>query len=222
MEDASTVQTSKGYELEGILYKLVFAVLVGGSVGIEREFRVGLGLRTMMLVCLGSAMFTILSGTYPEAYGDPRRISAAVVSGIGFLGAGMILRHEGAIIGLTTAATVWLVAALGMAIGLGQYFMAGSATVLVVTVLWTIPFLQKLTNARKTFTYHTISSVDHRKFDELDRMLREHKLSVTRNMVSREADQMKCIWQAYGKPSDHAELMRALMADTEVSEFHVT
>jgi len=132
-----------------IIIKLLLAVLVGALVGAEREFRTGLGLRTLTLICLGSTLFTIYSDFFAVGEGDPRRIAAAVVTGVGFLGAGMILRHRGGVFGLTTAATVWLVAALGMGIGIEQYSLVAVATVLVLIVLWVVPLLQRLTNARR-------------------------------------------------------------------------
>ena len=135
---------------EDLLFKLLLAAIVGALIGAEREVRTGFGLRTLMLICLGATLFTIYSDVFAFGEGDPRRIAAAVVTGVGFLGAGMILRHKGGVFGLTTAATVWLVAALGMGIGIGLYAIVAVATVLVLIVLWAIPLLQNLTNARQT------------------------------------------------------------------------
>ena len=149
--------------MDETVVKLLLAVLVGGLIGAEREIRVGQGLRTMMLICLGAAMFTVFSRIFAVGQGDPRRIAAAVVTGVGFLGAGMILRHQGAVVGITTAASIWLVAALGMGIGMGQYLMVGVATVLVLIVLWAIPRFQQLTNARRTYVYEAVCPVDENK-----------------------------------------------------------
>ena len=148
-----------------IVAKLLLAVLVGGLVGAEREFHKGVGLRTLMLICLGSTMFTVFSDIFAVGEGDPRRIAAAVVTGIGFLGAGMILRDRGNVMGLTTAASVWLVAALGMGIGIGQYLMVVLATFLVLVVLWAIPRLQRLSNARRTYTYEAVCALDYEKYN---------------------------------------------------------
>jgi putative Mg2+ transporter-C (MgtC) family protein len=124
---------------EHVLLRLAVAAALGGAVGLERELREReAGLRTHLLVCVGSALFTIVS-----AYGfreflvnggsvvraDPTRIAAQIVSGIGFLGAGAIIRQGLSIRGLTTAATLWLVAAIGMAAGAGYYSGAVIATV---------------------------------------------------------------------------------------------
>ena len=128
--------------MEELLVQPLLAVIVGGVIGMEREFRTGIGLRTLMLICLGATLFTIYSDIFAFGEGDPRRIAAAVVTGLGFLGTGMILRHRGGLYRLTTAATVWLVAALGMGIGVSQNSLVIVATVLVLIVLWAIPYLQ--------------------------------------------------------------------------------
>ena len=118
------------------LLKLLIAAIIGGLIGIERQ--VGgqtAGFRTQLLVCLGSCLFTIVSVQVHETYGasaDPGRIAAQIVVGIGFLGAGAILRHGVSIRGLTTAATLWIVSAIGMAVGFGEYLIAGFAALLVL------------------------------------------------------------------------------------------
>jgi putative Mg2+ transporter-C (MgtC) family protein len=127
-----------------VLGKLLLATLLGGAIGLEREFAgKPAGLRTNILICVGAALFTQLSmdiariGFSPDGrpYGDTTRITAQIVSGIGFLGAGAILHSGGAVVGLTTAATIWLVAAVGVAVGSGAYVDALGATVLIIIVL---------------------------------------------------------------------------------------
>lgn len=115
--------------------KLVLAVIVGGLVGIEREaYHKPAGIRTHMLVCLGSAIFTIVSIIIAPD-GDFIRIAAGIVTGIGFLGAGTIFRAKNTIKGLTTAASLWAVAGLGLAIGAGLYVFTLIAALLVLLVL---------------------------------------------------------------------------------------
>ncbi|HFE52247.1 MAG TPA: MgtC/SapB family protein [Bacteroidetes bacterium] len=121
-----------------VLFRLLLAAALGGLVGYEREtIRKPAGLRTMMLVGLGSCLFTIASAQMaagvPNA--DPARIAAQVVSGIGFLGAGSIIRAGTSVVGVTTAASIWLVAAVGLATGAGLYFHAIFATVLAYAIL---------------------------------------------------------------------------------------
>jgi len=203
------------------LLKLLLAVLVGGLIGAERELRVGIGLRTMMLICLGAALFTIFSDIFAVDQGDPRRIAAAVVTGVGFLGAGMIMRHQGAVIGLTTAATAWLVAALGMGIGMGKYLMIGTATFLVLLVLWAIPRFQQLTNARRTYTYEVLSPPGEEKYNELTAVMQQNSLTISEGIMAKEDGMMKYIWRAYGRPEDHMVAMLTFRDDQEISEFSV-
>jgi uncharacterized membrane protein YhiD involved in acid resistance len=117
--------------------KLLVAIIAGGAVGFERELRgKPAGLRTNILICLGSALLMDLSVRIANDYnGDPGRIAAQVVTGIGFLGAGTILHTRGTITGLTSAATIWVVAAIGLTAGAGYEFEALATTVTVMFVL---------------------------------------------------------------------------------------
>jgi uncharacterized membrane protein YhiD involved in acid resistance len=117
--------------------KLFGAVLIGGGIGLEREIKgKPAGLRTNILICVGSALLMDLSVGLSAKYGgDPGRIAAQVVTGIGFLGAGTILHTRGMITGLTSAATIWVVAAIGLTIGAGLFVEALGATLAVMIVL---------------------------------------------------------------------------------------
>jgi putative Mg2+ transporter-C (MgtC) family protein len=120
-----------------ILLRLAVAGALGGAIGLERELRErGAGLRTHLVVCMGSALFTLVGAyAFTGPHVDPTRIAAQVVSGIGFLGAGAIIRQGLSVRGLTTAATLWLVAAIGMASGFGAYDAAIIATGLALLTL---------------------------------------------------------------------------------------
>ncbi len=136
---------------EEVFLRLVLAAAFGGAIGIERELRErGAGLRTHMLVSVGSALFTLAS-----AYGfrdflvhggsvvraDPTRIAAQIVTGIGFLGAGAIIRQGLSVRGLTTAATLWVVAAIGLTAGAGYYSAAAITTAIALVSLWPLRIL---------------------------------------------------------------------------------
>ena len=121
-----------------LIQRLLLAAAIGGLLGAERELRrKSAGFRTNILIALGAAIFTITSATLATGAADPTRIAAQIVTGIGFLGAGTILRNRDGVHGLTTAATVWVNAALGVAAGGGQYRLAiiGGAIVLAVLLV---------------------------------------------------------------------------------------
>jgi putative Mg2+ transporter-C (MgtC) family protein len=118
-----------------LLAQLALAVLLGGAIGLEREIRgKPAGLRTNVLICVGATLFTSLSHQLANG-GDAGRVAGNIVTGVGFLGAGCILHARGAVIGLTSAATIWVVAAIGMALGTGAYVDALGSTALVMIVL---------------------------------------------------------------------------------------
>lgn len=132
-----------------VLIRIAASVLFGFGIGLERELtNKYAGLRTHILVCLGSCIFTILSiYAFPSAvlgsHGDPARISAQILTGIGFIGGGTVLRHGNSVYGLTTAATLWVAAAVGMACGTGMLDVALYATLVSVCVLVLIRVFEK-------------------------------------------------------------------------------
>ena len=117
--------------------RMVVAVVCGAVIGAEREWHgKPAGLRTNILISLGASIFTLIAMKIAGQFSsDPARMAAQVVTGIGFLGAGAIIRAEGGVHGLTTAATIWLVAAIGMCCGAGYYFLAGTSTAVTFLVL---------------------------------------------------------------------------------------
>ena len=139
------------------ILRLFIAALLGGMIGLEREYREkAAGLRTHFLVALGSALFMIISVygfngvlTNSQMHLDVSRIAAQVVSGIGFLGAGTIIFQKNAVHGLTTAAGVWVTAAIGLTCGAGMYVLALSATLLVLIGLEAFNYLLKILEKRQ-------------------------------------------------------------------------
>jgi putative Mg2+ transporter-C (MgtC) family protein len=129
-------------DLEMVL-RLLLATFLGGAIGFQREISgKEAGLRTNMLICLGSALLTVLS-IYAFPGSDPARVAAGIATGIGFIGAGVILHRTGGIVlGLTSAATIWTVAGIGIAAGAGLYIVAPAATVLALIILL-LPHLKK-------------------------------------------------------------------------------
>lgn len=133
-----------------LLGGLLLAALLGGAIGWEREHAgKPAGLRTNILICMAAALLTDLSVivSAASAVADPGRIAAQIVTGVGFLGAGTIIQSRGAVVGLTTAATLWIVAAIGMAIGFGALVEAIGTTVLVLVALVPLRRVEERTRA---------------------------------------------------------------------------
>ena len=147
-------QTLNGTEVNtwSSIYKLLVSMLLGCMVGYQRKRRgQTAGIRTFSLIAMGSTLAMILSIYVPQEYlglknGDPGRIAAQVVTGIGFLGAGAIIQMKGSVRGLTTAAGIWMVAAIGMAVGVGMYWIALIATLLILFVLAWLERIERSVN----------------------------------------------------------------------------
>ncbi len=181
-----------------LLLKLLLATLLGGAIGFEREIAgKPAGLRTNILICVGAALFTHLSiniaqiGFTPDGrpYGDTTRIAAQIVSGIGFLGAGAILHAHGAVVGLTTAATIWVVAAVGAAIGAGAYVEGVGTSVLIILVLVGLrPVERNLLNRRRKVNA-TIRVQREVRFDVIEDIVRACGLHIfSRRTFEHESD----------------------------------
>src|SRR5688572_8303346 len=132
-----------------LIRRLLTAALLGALLGIEREIRhKSAGLRTNILIAVGAALFTLMSLELGPEGSDPARIAAQIVTGIGFLGAGAIMRTDSGVQGLTTAATIWVNAAVGVAAGGGQYHLAFIATGITLAALLVLQPLERLVARR--------------------------------------------------------------------------
>ena len=140
-----------------LILRLLLAAGLGAAIGVERELRQkAAGLRTNMLIAVGSALFTIVSIELAKIGGTPDRVAAQIVTGIGFLGAGSILRSGRSVHGMTTAATIWVNASVGMAAGAGLYAIAVAGTTITLVVLAALPYVERyldryagVTNSRR-------------------------------------------------------------------------
>ena len=167
------------------LVRLVIALLIGGAIGLEREFKgKPAGMRTNMLICIGSCLIMILSIEIARSaprIGDPGRIAAQVVTGIGFLGAGTIMRSRFHVVGLTTAATIWALSALGLAIGAGYILLAVFGAFLITATLVVIGYIEaKLATKR---SYHLLQVT----FDRREGVLGDIAAAFESLRVEREA-----------------------------------
>lgn len=145
-------------ETAEVILKLLLATALGGLIGLERETsKKPAGLRTNILICLGSTMMMILSALLlkgkEESVGDITRIAAGVITGIGFMGAGTIIQSRGMVIGLTTAAGLWAVAVLGLVIGSGYYFIAIIFTAIIIITLFILGKIEAEHLKKETYHY---------------------------------------------------------------------
>jgi putative Mg2+ transporter-C (MgtC) family protein len=174
--------------LHEMFLRLGVAALLGAVIGIERDLhRRPAGIRTSAFVCMGSALFTILSFQLAKIYGDASstRIASNLVQGIGFLGAGAILREAGGLVGLTTAATIFVEAAIGMAVGGGLYAVGGVATGIVLFGLVCLGWLAKKTNLKVRIMGFRITATHAENITaEVQRMLVELKIKPHQFRVS--------------------------------------
>jgi putative Mg2+ transporter-C (MgtC) family protein len=199
------------------LIRLVLAGILGGIIGFERELRHRpAGLRTNMFICFGSALFTILSDALAvEHIGDHTRIAAQIIPGIGFIGAGSILHARGLTTGLTTAATLFVVASVGMAAGGGLYLTAIFSTGVVILALFTLGHLEltfSLKNLLSTFevTGKSVEEITQ----EVNRIL-EHKNRMMQNVISGSTGQhVRLQFDVCGCNREQKELLRALKASS--------
>ncbi|PNU19088.1 magnesium transporter MgtC [Geothermobacter hydrogeniphilus] len=178
-----------GSDILMVTVKLLLAALAGGMIGMERE-RHGrpAGLRTHILVCVASCLMMVISEVFVVKYGaldsnsilrlDPARTAAQIISGIGFLGAGVILKEGVNVRGLTTAASLWMVAALGMAFGVGLFIVGGLSTFLaLMSLVWLKRFEPVIKKDR--YTNLKVTAVNRPELDrEIEQLFAEHRLRI--------------------------------------------
>jgi putative Mg2+ transporter-C (MgtC) family protein len=208
-----------------LLGRLILAAFLGGVVGLEREISgKPAGLRTNLLICVGAALLMELSigvaalaNLENVALGspfraDPARIAAQIVSGIGFLGAGTILQSRGNVVGLTTAATIWVVAAIGMAVGARAYVVAIGSTALVVGSLMLLGRLELVLIRRsRRQRYLVVMAPDTELLHDVEGTFREMGLRVETESVEKGESHFEAAFDVSGPAARHGAVMRRLM-----------
>jgi putative Mg2+ transporter-C (MgtC) family protein len=211
------------------VFKLLVAAIAGGLVGLERELRGReAGFRTNLLVCLGSALVMIVSIRFattpwmPEsAYNiniDPGRIAYGVMTGIGFVCAGAILKHESSVRGLTTAAGLWCVAAIGLAAGFGMYTLAILAAVLVLAALWGLNSIEKRVPRRRFRRLTVRTPWRENCLDDLKKRCETEGIEIVDLSYERKGDLSQVdvkLLLSFADKEDHRTLEERLHADTE-------
>jgi putative Mg2+ transporter-C (MgtC) family protein len=196
--------------------RLVLAAILGGIIGLERELKHRpAGLRTNMFICFGAALFTVLSRALAGVPSDNARIAAQIIPGIGFIGAGSILHTRGLTSGLTTAATLFVVASVGMAAGGGLYMTAAFATVVVLITLFALGHLERTFNLKTLLNTYEVTGVSVEEISlEVNRIL-ERKHRMMQNVLSGSTGQhIRLQFDVAGCNRDQTELLRELKAST--------
>ncbi len=174
--------------LDQVLQRLTLAAVLGAAIGIERDLRKRpAGVRTSLFVSLGAALFTLLSGEIARRLGDTgsTRIASNIVQGIGFLGAGAIMRESGSIIGMTTAATIWVEAAIGMSAGAGLYAVAEFTTGLVLFTLVILGWCERSFGLRtRVMSFRITTNQSEGLAGEVQRLLVELRINPQHFRVS--------------------------------------
>jgi len=207
--------------LSKMLVRLTLAAVLGGVIGLERELkRRPAGLRTNMFICFGAAMFTILSMELAQG-NEATRIASQIIPGIGFIGAGSILREKGSVTGLTTAATIFVVAAIGMAIGGGLYLLAIFATVLIYVALELFGWVERRFNLKPVMTNYIIVSEKAPDLivGEINKALEEQGKTLSGMRMSKVNGKERIVFSVGATRSEHKELMDCLRQSDDLRNF---
>lgn len=202
------------------LIAIGISILAGSLVGLEREYKnKSAGFRTIVLICLGATAFTIASR---YGVGSDDRIAANIITGIGFIGAGVIFKDKFSVMGLTTAAVIWVVAGIGMAAGIGYHGLA--LTLAVVTVVILSMFNKVESAMERLFLTRTIfvgfQDTDTNNLEELKRVMDKHHIKYTRKTVSKRARKLSVVFELSADRRNLQLFNNEMMKLTYVEEFH--
>jgi putative Mg2+ transporter-C (MgtC) family protein len=200
------------------LLKLVVSLILGAIIGAEREYRSkSAGFRTIMLITMGSTLFTIFS--IQITTNSPDRIASNIVTGIGFLGAGVIFREGSRVNGITTAATIWIAAAVGMGIGAGAYVTCILATGLILLILYGFTLLEKyIDSASQTRNYKIVCHFENENLMRYEELFRKYKLHSYRGKQTKVREEIIGTWIVYGPGKQHEQLIAELLQDKKIKE----
>jgi len=202
------------------LVSIGISVLAGSLVGLEREYKnKSAGFRTIVLICLGATVFTIVSRF---GVGSDDRVAANIITGIGFIGAGVIFKDKFSVMGLTTAAVIWIVAGIGMAAGVGYYGLAISISMITVVIL---SLLNRVESVMETWfltrtVFVVFQSMDISHLDELAQVMERHQIRYSRKTVSKRAHKLSVVFELSAKRQSLREFNNEMMTLPYVEEFY--
>jgi putative Mg2+ transporter-C (MgtC) family protein len=208
-------------EVSSGVTKLFLALLAGGIIGAEREYQSkNAGFRTVILITLGSCLFTIISYVMAGDF-DPARIAANIITGIGFLGAGAIFKEGVTVKGLTTASVIWVAAAVGMAIGIGAYEFAFISVAFAMLVLLGFRYLQNIIDRTNTVRVYHITIVGHNesKRSELEQMFKICKVKAFCTSYAKRSNEMILTYTVRGGHKAHDKLITEFYETSLVDAF---
>lgn len=203
-----------------IIEKLLVSILVGGAIGAEREYRSkSAGFRTLTLICLGSALFTIFSQLIGLG-SNPDRIASNIATGIGFVGAGVIFKGDFGVNGITTAAMIWVTAALGMGIGAGYEWVSVIACLMILLMLFIFGLLELRIDHWNQMRNYKIESAFHEDtMHRFEKCFQQHHLKYKRGREIKNGDSMSGEWFVRGPKKNHLAFIHQMLHDPQVTRF---
>ena len=200
------------------LIHLLVALAIGAVIGAEREYRSkSAGLRTMIMVSLSSCLFT--KKKKKIGVENPDRLAANILTGLGFLGAGVIFKDENRISGITTATTIWMTAAIGMAVGAGYLILSLFATLIVLIVLILLIYVQeRIEHRHQARTYRIVCPYRQETLDKYEELFKEYGMQVIRNTQRKTEHRITGRWVLIGTADNHRHLTEYLLDDPSIIE----
>jgi len=205
---------------EDIIWKIILSIIIGGLIGAEREYRSkSAGFRTLTLICLGATLFTAFSQLI-GAPGNMDRIASNIVTGIGFVGAGVIFKSDFGVSGITTAAMIWTTAALGMGIGAGYELVASIACGIILIMLFLFSkFERRIDKINQTRNYRIVCEFHNETLKEYESCLKKHSLIFKRDRETKAGNLITGEWMARGSERNHLKFVNEILNDPTVKEF---
>lgn len=194
---------------------IMLSVLIGLLIGIEREYRnKSAGLRTFILVSFGSCLFTILSLKIGLA--NPDRLAANIITGIGFLGAGVIFKEDNKVSGITTATTIWAAASLGMCVGAGYIFLAFIGVGLVLMILALLTYLQTYIDNYHKIKDYELQTSSEADFEHTEQLIRSMGFKAVMISQRYNKESLNTVWRLTGNATQHRAFVETLRRDRQV------
>jgi putative Mg2+ transporter-C (MgtC) family protein len=197
------------------LTKIGISLLIGSLLGLEREYQnKPAGFRTIALICVGATLFTIVSIRLGEATHSMDRVAANIITGIGFIGAGVIFKNGANVYGLTTAATIWIAAGLGMSVGAGAYALSFVALAVALTILMVFEYFQEQIDAFHQKRVYFITFKGHVLDDLIENEMKKCRLRYRKNKEKRNKQETTCEYEVFGKEK-HLAIFNEFLLETE-------